>query len=203
MQDRRNFAAEKLLYILPKFLYSLEKDANVDKKDQEQIRQLKHVLRSDYILPTDLLQFRQLFQKYAQFKFFETNTLQHIAHFMGLNPVTGLNTINNILRMFKTKIPLDAPIIKYMTRMILTRELNLYFKRIRNEDLNLSFENLEKYSDQDLSNICIRRGINYEDKTRENKIKDLKLWMAISNLRNVPHSLLLYSRISDYTDELF
>jgi hypothetical protein len=27
--------------------------------------------------------------------------------------------------------------------------------------------------------------------------------MAISNLRNVPHSLLLYSRISDYADNMF
>jgi len=27
--------------------------------------------------------------------------------------------------------------------------------------------------------------------------------MSISNLRNVPHSLLLYSRILDYSDDLF
>ena len=32
-------------------------------------------------------------------------------------------------------------------------------------------------------------------------MKDLKLWLSISNLRNVPHSLLLYSRISDYASE--
>lgn len=34
-------------------------------------------------------------------------------------------------------------------------------------------------------------------------MKDLKLWLSISNLRNVPHSLLLYSRIADYADDLF
>lgn len=34
---------------------------------------------------------------------------------MGLNPVTGLNTINNILRVFKVKIPIEAPVIKYLT----------------------------------------------------------------------------------------
>jgi hypothetical protein len=34
-------------------------------------------------------------------------------------------------------------------------------------------------------------------------MKDLKLWMAISNLRNIPHSLLLYSRIIDFTENLF
>jgi hypothetical protein len=32
-------------------------------------------------------------------------------------------------------------------------------------------------------------------------MKDLKLWLSISNLRNVPHSLLLYSRIQDYSSE--
>jgi hypothetical protein len=34
-------------------------------------------------------------------------------------------------------------------------------------------------------------------------MKDLKLWLAISNLRNVPHILLFYSRIQDLTDNLF
>jgi len=31
--DKRNMSAEKLLYILPKYLYSLEKDQSVDKTD--------------------------------------------------------------------------------------------------------------------------------------------------------------------------
>lgn len=57
--------------------------------------------------------------------------LLHIAHFMSLNPVTGLNTINNLLKPLKIKIPIDAPVIKYLTRMIITRELNLYFNRLR------------------------------------------------------------------------
>jgi hypothetical protein len=122
---------------------------------------------------------------------------------MGLNPVTGLNTINNIIRVFRTKIPLDAPVIKYMTKLILTRELNLYFNKLRKEDMMMSFENIDKFTEEELNTICLRRGINFEDKTREARVKDLKLWMAISNLRNVPHSLLLYSRIADYTDELF
>ena len=67
----------------------------------------------------------------------------------------------------------------------------------------MSFENLEKFTVEELNTVCLRRGIAYEDKTQEQKMKDLKLWMAISNLRNVPHTLLLYSRIQDYTDEMF
>lgn len=78
---------------------------------------------------------------------------------MSLNPVTGLNTLNNLIKVFKTKIPIDAPIVKYLTKMIITRELNLYFKRLREEDVLMSFEKLEKFSDQELNFICVRRGI--------------------------------------------
>jgi hypothetical protein len=140
MTERRTNAASKLLYILPKYLYSLEKDESVDKEDREAVKRLKHILRSENVLPTDLLQFRHLYARYAKFKFFTPTSLQHIAHFMGLNPVTGLNTINNILRIAKVKISLEAPIIKYMTQAIMVRELNLYFTRLRKEDELMSFE---------------------------------------------------------------
>ena len=122
---------------------------------------------------------------------------------MSLSPVTGLNTLNNILRLFKVKIPIDAPIIKYFTRMILTRELNLYFSRLRREDMLMSFEKLDNISEEELNSICFKRGIEIQDRTYDQKMKDLRLWMAISNLRNVPHSLLLFSRISDYAEDLF
>ena len=59
---------------------------------------------------------------------------------MSLEPVTGLNTINNLLRAVKRKIPLDAPGVKYLTKMIMTRELNLYFNKLRKEDEIMSFE---------------------------------------------------------------
>lgn len=120
---------------------------------------------------------------------------------MSLNPVTGLNTINNILRVAKVKIPIDAPVVKYLTRMILTRELNLYFNKLRKEDELMSFEHVENYSEEELNLICYRRGIEISNKTYEQKMKDLKLWLSISNLRNVPNSLLLYSRITDYASE--
>lgn len=122
---------------------------------------------------------------------------------MSLNPVTGLNTINNVLKPLKVKIPIDAPGIKYLTRMIITRELNLYFRRLREEDVLMSFEKLEDLAEEELNFICYKRGIEITDKTYEQKMKDLKLWMSISNLRNVPHSLLLYSRILEYTEDLF
>ena len=71
MTERKNMAAEKLLYILPKYLYSLDKDLHIQKQDRDRIKQLKYILRSENLLPTDLLHFRHLFRKYAQLKFFE------------------------------------------------------------------------------------------------------------------------------------
>ena len=65
----------------------------------------------------------------------------------------------------------------------------------------MSFEHVERFSDDELNLICIRRGIEIQNKTYDQKMKDLKLWISISNLRNVPHSLLLYSRILDYASE--
>jgi len=59
---------------------------------------------------------------------------------MSLNPVTGINTLNNLLKPLKVKIPIDAPIVKYLTKMVITRELNLYFKKLRDEDVLMSFE---------------------------------------------------------------
>jgi LETM1-like protein len=67
----------------------------------------------------------------------------------------------------------------------------------------MSFEKLENLTEEELNFICYRRGIEIQDESYESKMKDLKLWMSISNLRNVPHSLLLYSRIADYADDLF
>jgi hypothetical protein len=55
LDQQRNVAAEKLLYILPKYLYMLEKDQNVDAHDLADIKKLKHILRSEDKLPTDLL----------------------------------------------------------------------------------------------------------------------------------------------------
>jgi hypothetical protein len=122
---------------------------------------------------------------------------------MGLNPVTGLNTINNMLRLFKVKIPIDGFMVKYVTRLFMTRELNLYFSKLRKEDEIISFESLDAFSEAEIDAMCFMRGIDIQNQPLQKKVKDLKLWLSISNLRNVPHSLLLYSRIEDYANDMF
>ena len=53
--EKRRAAAEKLVYILPKYLYDLEKDPSVLEEDKKKLRELKHVFRSKNLLPTDIL----------------------------------------------------------------------------------------------------------------------------------------------------
>ena len=120
-----------------------------------------------------------------------------MANFMSIHPVTGLNTINNILKLFKTQIPNDAPVIRHMTRLLVARELNMLFRRLRAEDLLLDAENVDKLSDEMLRKICFQRGINI-NQTRKGQLEDLKLWLSISLKANVPHSLLQLVRIHDF-----
>ena len=35
-----------------------------------------------------------------------------VAHFMGVEPITGVNIINNILKLFKLNIPVDSFIVR-------------------------------------------------------------------------------------------
>ena len=123
-------------------------------EDKEKIIELKALVASDDYLPTDLIDYRHLFNKYAKFSMFQTKALIHMANFMSIHPVTGLNTINNILKLFKIQIPNDAPVIKHMTRMLVARELNMLFRRLRKEDLLLDAENVDKLSDEMLRKIC-------------------------------------------------
>ena len=39
------------------------------------------------------------------------------------------------------------------------------------------------------------------DKSKREQVEDLRLWLSISNLRNVPHSLLLISRAIDFAKD--
>lgn len=84
---------------------------------------------------------------YGEFKFFTIEGLMKASHFMSLEPITGFNTINNLLRLVKLEIPIDAPIIRHMTKYLLTRQLTMYFKQIRKIDESINFEDLDKYTE--------------------------------------------------------
>ena len=60
----------------------------------------------------------------------------------------------------------------------------------------LSFEDLDAFTEEEMDKICFRRGISIDQSFKERK-EDLKLWLSISNQRNVPNSLLLLTRLAD------
>jgi hypothetical protein len=78
----------------------------------------------------------------------------------------------------------------------------MLFRRLRQEDQLISAEDLHSLPEAELDRICFDRGINI-DQTQREQIEDLRLWLSISNLRNVPHSLLLIARINDFASESF
>lgn len=100
--------------------------------------------------------------------------------------------------MFKIKIPVDNPISMFLVK----RDLQRHMLKIREYDEMISFKNLDKLSDMDLDLLCFARGIKL-DQTKEEKTRSLILWLTISNQRNVSDQLLLYTRINDYTKDLF
>jgi hypothetical protein len=159
MKDLQENSAEKLLYILPNYFQKLL-DMKIDDEDKEKIRKLKALIKEDEYLPTDLIDYRHLFAKYAKFSAFKTRPLIHMANFMTIKPVTGFNTINNILGLFKLKIPIDHPFVTPLTRVLVARELNMLFTRLRKDDLLLDAAVLEELDDDTLAKICFQRAIN-------------------------------------------
>lgn len=122
---------------------------------------------------------------------------------MTINPVTGFNTLNNLIKFTGYQIPVDGPIIGRFTRMIVARELNMLIKQLRTEDLSLWFEKIDQLDEGVLDKACFRRGIEIQNQTQQQQIEDLKLWLSISNQQNVPHTLLLLTRVHDFNFNAF
>ena len=138
--------------MLPNYLYALEKDEQILDGDLEKIKQLKAVLKNKWTLPTDLLQYKFMFARYANFKYLSVDSLKKISHFMSLEPVTGFNIMNNVLGIFskigiKIQIPIDAPGLNVISRLMIARELNLYFCNIRKEDEGLNIHRLDEFTE--------------------------------------------------------
>lgn len=147
----------------PNYFNDLRKDDHVEEEDREMIGKFAADLKKPYLLPTDLLVYKQIFKRYAKFGHFPVDKLEKIAQFLSIEPVTGFNTINNILGLFRLKIPLTAPGIEFIARTILARELTMYVNRLRQEDTILSFESLDSYTEEQIDQICFRRGIDIDN----------------------------------------
>lgn len=214
-QERQQVAAEKLTKVFPSFFSRLLKEPELDDEDRPALKELSVMIRSKSALPTDLLQYRFLFKKYGSFRRFETKHLVLMSHFMSHEPITGLKTLNNIVTMpfnliykltkYRIKFELKHDsnrVLSTYAKYFIVRDLQLFFSRLRNEDQLISAELdvLEKFPPEFIQKICFERGIQI-DQPIKGQIEDLKLWLSISNLSNVPHSLLFASRINDFQAE--
>lgn len=56
----------------------------------------------------------------------------------------------------------------------------MYFRKIRKIDEEFSFKNLDNLTDEELDQICFKRGIDI-NQDRKEKLRDFKLWLSISN----------------------
>ena len=199
----RNNGAEKLLYKFPKYLKTLSNSSILSKKEKEELEELLKLVDSNNAMHTDYLRYKHLFTKYADFKHFKVTSLQEMAHFMGLSPVTGLNIINNVLSFLGMRIQIDNKYVSWLTKIILTRELRLFFRKIRREDSYLYWEKVESLEENKLDSILIERGIEIVNKPIPTKLKDYKMWQAISNLNNAPDTMLLFCRLNEFAEDLY
>ena len=201
LKARKHAAGTKLLLMIPQKLNKLRHDTALDPSDLDQVKKLRELMNSEYMLPTDLLSYRGLFRKYLDFYRFEPKVQMNMFHFLTMDPVTGFNTVNRILGFIpfvKLGIEFQSnPWLKPFLQIILGRQLQLRFKNLRNADEYLHFEELDVLTEEKLDSICFVRGINL-DQDKCSKLADLKLWLSISNLRDVDSSLLLFSRIKDF-----
>lgn len=140
-KEKQIVAVEKLAVYWPVSFSKLLKDPNLEEEDRPAIKELRHMFRNKKALPTDLLQYRWIFKKYGSFKQFNTKSLIHVCEFMSHEPVTGLNTINRVIKM-----PLN--LIQKLTKVRMpklelkhdqNRFLNAYVKYFVVRDIELLF----------------------------------------------------------------
>ena len=67
IKKKRDEAAKKLIISYPNYFNDLRKDDHVREEDKEVIRKFAKDLKKPYLLPTDLLIYKQIFKRYAQF----------------------------------------------------------------------------------------------------------------------------------------
>jgi len=196
--ELQKMSAHKLSKMFPQRLSEALKEREIDPDDKIKITELRRKFKEKDFLTTDLLDYRKIFKVYINFQYTSTKALMAICNMMSLQPITGLNTINNILKVFRVKIPIDHPAVEWMTRRILFREFSLYMKKLRRDDSYLQFEEIEDLDEPTLNRLCFERGLPISILTRNQKLRELKKWRALSTLRNVPDSLLVYLRVMKF-----
>jgi hypothetical protein len=69
-----------------------------------------------------MLKFKKMFKKFARFDYNDISTLKDMAIYMGQTPITGLNSLNNLLSFCRLPtVPIEAPLVRIYTKRMLVR----------------------------------------------------------------------------------
>lgn len=123
-------------------------------------------------------------------------------HYMAIDPLTGFNILNKFLRPLRIPVNVESDYLRPFMKIILGRQLNMLFRSLQKKDAVIAFEDLNRFKEEELITLCFKRGINVEQKTND-MLGDLKLWLSISNLRDVPPSLLLFAMMREFVQNTF
>lgn len=127
-----------------------------------------------------------------------------MALFLGQTPCTGFNSLNNLLLFLRLPtVNPEAPFIRHITKFFLIRQLRVACHILRKQDTKLSIEDLSKYPEQEIDQICFNRGIRTKGKSLKKKIKDIQIYLAVSNLRNATNTLLIYLNAANVVEESY
>lgn len=69
LRELQQNSADKLNYIMPNYFRRFM-DMDIPESDKVQLEKLRNLIRSEEYLPTDLVEYRHLFTKYAKFSNF-------------------------------------------------------------------------------------------------------------------------------------
>ena len=194
----RRLAVQDFILHLLIFMSQLEHEKYIPLKDREEITGLKLSLE-DGIIATGILQHKNIFSNYINLNTVPVPILTSLVQFLCLEPITGLGVINRIrLKLGKTAIPFDAVYVHWYMKPLLKKALKRYISRIRQRDKMLSLEGINFRTEEELKIICFKRGIETENKSRDQLSSDLRIWLNISNFSNVSNFLLIFTGILDF-----
>ena len=105
---KQEMSSKKLIILIPKMLSDMTKDSEIDPEDQDKIKMLKTLIKDPNMSITSLLEYRDLFSKYIDFRNFPTSSLEACCSFMSLQPMTAR--------------------VSWLSKYFLHREIKMYMK---------------------------------------------------------------------------
>lgn len=130
---KQEMSSKKLVILLPKILSEMTKDSEIDNEDQERIKKLITLIKDPNMSITSLLEYRDLFNKYIDFRVFPISSLEACCSFMSLQPKTGR--------------------VSWLSKYFLHREIKMYMKKLRDDDSAIMYKEIESLDESALNRL--------------------------------------------------